>query len=97
MTIQEANKILLYAKFNVGNGIMWQFNETTLIINGTPLTQYRLYEENGKCFLHTNVPVTIAEDYCIESAGENHTPFKIILRPKFTPDKFLILEQEYSF
>ncbi len=95
MTTEEAKKILLFARFNVGNGIIWQFNETTLLINGSPLTQYSMYEENGDCWLHTDQPVTVSEDYVITVLGENHSPYKILLTPKFSKHKPLILKQEY--
>jgi hypothetical protein len=97
MTIEEAKKILLFTKFNVGNGIIWQFNETTLLINGKPLTQYNLYEENGECYLHTEHPVTTNEDYLITTVGEVHSPFKILLTPKFSKIRPVLLEQEFSF
>ena len=97
MTVEEVKKIVLYVKFNVGNGIIWQFNETTLLINNKPLTQYNLYEENGECYLHTENPVTTNEDYLITTVGEVHSPFKILLTPKFSKIKPVLLEQEFSF
>lgn len=97
MTIEEVKKILLYAKFNVGNGIVWQFNETTLLVNEKPLTQYSLYEENGECFLHPYNPITVNEDYLISTVGESHSPFKILLTPRFSKSKPVLLEQEFSF
>lgn len=97
MTVEEVKKIILYVKFNVGNGIIWQFNETTLLINDQPLTQYNLYEENGECYLHIETPVTTNEDYLITVIGEIHSPFKILLTPKFSKSKPVLLEQEFSF
>lgn len=97
MTVEEIKKILLYAKFNVGNDIVWQFNETTLLVNDSPLTQYNLYQEDGECYLHTENPVTTNEDYLITVLGEAHTPFKILLTPKFSKNKPVLLEQEFSF
>lgn len=96
MTTEEATKILLFEKSHVGNGIIWQFNETTLLINSSPLTQYNLYEENGDCWLHTYQPVTIAEDYAITLLGENQTHYKVLLTPKFSKNRPLILEQIVS-
>lgn len=97
MTVEAVKKIILYAKFNVGNGIIWQFNETTLLINDQPLTKYNIYEENGECCLHTENPVTTNEDYLITVVGEVHHPFKILLTPKFSKSKPVLLEQEVSF
>lgn len=97
MTIEEVKKVLLFAKFNVGSGIIWQFNETTLLVNDRPLTHYNLYQEDGECYLHTENPVTTNEDYLIAILGEVHTPFKILLTPKFSKSKPVLLEQEFSF
>lgn len=97
MTLEEVRKILLHAKINVGNGIAWQFNETTLLVNDQPLTQYHLYEENGECYLHPENPVTTNEDYLITMPGEIHRPFKILLSPKFSKINPVLLEHEFSF
>lgn len=97
MNTAEIKQIISGAKFNVGNTVTWEFNETTLVVNGKPLTQYSLYEEDGECYLHTDNPVTTNEDYLIAIQGEMHSPYKILLTPKYSKSNPVLLEQEFSF
>lgn len=97
MKKEQVKSIIIDAKFAVTNGILWQFNDNTLLIDGVPVTTYNLYEENGNCCLHTEHPLATPEDYTINIIGENHSPYTILLTPKTSKDKVLILKQEFSF
>lgn len=96
MTEAQVITIIKDAKFANADGILWQFNDNNLSIDGIPFTTYRLYEEKGECILHTQKPLGLSQDYIIDLIGENHSPYTILLTPKTTEEKILILKQEIS-
>lgn len=93
MIIAEVKQLLLSGRFHAGAGIIWHFNDTTILVGGKPVTRYELLEDNGSFYLHTEQPVTTNEDYLIEVLNEHHAPFKIILTPRYSKRSPIALER----
>ena len=93
MTIQELKTILMAGRFDAGMGIIWQFNDTTVVISGKPVARYELIEEDGVFYLHPETPITSNEDYIVEVLNDKHRPFRVVLTPRYTKRSAIALEQ----
>lgn len=97
MELENPKNLLIKAKkINVGNGIFWQFNDTTITINGSPVTRYLLYQEKETDLfvLMTTQPLEVAEDYFISIEREERSPYTLVLTPRFSKHEMLILKEE---
>lgn len=96
MELKTLQNILMGVKrFAVGNGIYWQFNDTTITINGAPVTQYLLYHERETGFfvIMTTHPLEVAEDYFVTVQEPETSPYTLTLTPRYSKHKALILKE----
>lgn len=97
MELEHLQNILIKAKkFHAGPGVVWQFNETTISINGSPVTHYLLYleRETESFVLMPTMPLEVAEDYFVSIVGEDRSPYAIALTPRYSKEKVIILKEE---
>jgi len=97
MSIEELKQLLREKKFQIrgSSNFIWSFNETTILVNNKPITQYSVYQENDDFFLQHNDPLESAEDYIINLPKEKKLPFLITLTPKFSKERSIFLELIY--
>lgn len=93
MKIAEVKQLLLTGRFHAGAGIIWHFNDNTILVGGKPVTRYELLEDKGSMYPHTEQPVISNEDYLIEVLNEHHAPFTIILTPRYSKRSPIALER----
>ncbi len=86
-------KLILDKSFKDNNGYYWKFSETNLIINNQLSGQYDIYESSGNFYVHLINSIHVNEDYQITIVDENVSPMQIILQPKLSTHRTMILEE----
>lgn len=97
MSYEEIKKIFTDTKkFYSADGASWQFNDTSISIDNTFVTHYLLYVEHdtGAIVIMTTHPLEVSEDYMVTVEGYPQMPITLVLTPRISKHKVLMLRQE---
>lgn len=92
MNADEIQQILITNAFLfTGSAIKYKFTDTTISVNGSPVTRYNLYDESEKVYMKTEVPLLTNEDLLVVYSGKQYPP-TVTLSPKSGADKIIYLQ-----